>query len=193
VRAIDEILNTRGHLSLIAGQPLHALPKSSILPPVKKPKYPAQITQISQPSTSHTPFSQSTDPIKHTTSNKHPQPQHNPQPGPSSAASSSLSKSTGSKAVEGLKKKSKTPSVLCPVCHQTPLHLLKDCPLVLEGSKRLIVFCLIWQQKLILLPSLSNQIKRLEDDHNPAAAGTLQILRKILAKQIKKEAGESVS
>ncbi|EDR15764.1 SNF2 family DNA-dependent ATPase [Laccaria bicolor S238N-H82] len=177
VRAIDEILNTRGHLSLIAGQPLHPLPKSSILPPpVKKPKYPPQITQISQPSTSHTPFSRSTDPTKHTTSDKHPEPQHNPLPGPSSAASSSLSRSTGAKAVDGSKKKFKTPSVLCPVCHQTPLHLLKDCPLVLEGSK-----------------SLSKQIKRLEDDHNPAAAGTLQILRKILAKQIKKEAAESVS
>lgn len=36
VQAIDEILQQRGHLSLIAGQPLHPLPKAVIAPPVPK-------------------------------------------------------------------------------------------------------------------------------------------------------------
>ncbi|EAU92718.2 SHREC complex subunit Mit1 [Coprinopsis cinerea okayama7 len=38
VRAIDELLNSRGQLRLIQGQPLHPLPKEVTIPPTKKPK-----------------------------------------------------------------------------------------------------------------------------------------------------------
>ncbi|KAJ6627101.1 SNF2 family N-terminal domain-containing protein [Mycena sp. CBHHK59/15] len=64
------------------------------------------------------------------------------------------------------------PSKPCVICRISPLHLAKDCPIVAEGPK-----------------SVSREIKRL--DLLSGTAGTVQILRKILAKQKKQELSQA--
>ncbi|KAF9479710.1 hypothetical protein BDN70DRAFT_878461 [Pholiota conissans] len=48
VRVIDEILHERGHLSLIAGQPLHPLPKAVVAPPAPKKSKGPEVANSSQ-------------------------------------------------------------------------------------------------------------------------------------------------
>jgi len=57
VQAIDEILHRRGHLSLIAGQPLHPLPKSNVAPPSKKVKRPSHANDPMTSSSRNQPLS----------------------------------------------------------------------------------------------------------------------------------------
>jgi hypothetical protein len=115
VQAIDEILHKRGHLSLIAGQPLHPLPKSNVSPPpskkVKRPNH------DSMPSTSQ---------------NQVPSvPRQQPYLQNTSNAKVEAQKAESSKL--GSQKSQAVASGHCVLCKQN-FHLLKDCPLVRAGS-----------------------------------------------------------
>jgi chromodomain-helicase-DNA-binding protein 4 len=115
VQAIDEILHKRGHLSLIAGQPLHPLPKSVIAPSIpKKAKSsgaaPTQ-SQVHQNGTS-TQFQEGLQRVA----------------GSSKQASSSEPNGSGKKLQTDL-----LPPP-CKLCKQP--HSLDNCPVVLAGSAR---------------------------------------------------------
>ncbi|KDR85372.1 hypothetical protein GALMADRAFT_234197 [Galerina marginata CBS 339.88] len=120
IQAIDEILHQRGHISLIAGQPLHPVPKLA-------PLVPGQ--------------------------------QNQPQIAGSSNPSPSLQQKNPAK-----KKARVVPTSPCVLCDQTP-HLMKDCPIVLAGSK-----------------SISNHIRNLEAKNDPSMKNTLDSLRNLLRK-----------
>ncbi|KAF5323433.1 hypothetical protein D9611_005738 [Ephemerocybe angulata] len=69
IRAIDEILNVRGALSLIQGQPLHPIAKTTNVPPTKKPKETMEIVAAhykeKQQSRKQMPAPTSTQPLKY--------------------------------------------------------------------------------------------------------------------------------
>ncbi|EIN14062.1 hypothetical protein PUNSTDRAFT_140446 [Punctularia strigosozonata HHB-11173 SS5] len=80
------------------------------------------------------------------------------------APSAVPTKRTSSPPAEAARKKFKQE---CAVCNSTQGHLIKDCPVVQQGPQ-----------------SVSKQIKRL--DQLPGHSHTVQVLRKILSKQIKR-------
>ncbi|KAJ7932575.1 SNF2 family DNA-dependent ATPase [Mycena leptocephala] len=95
-------------------------------------------------------------------------------PAPSNAVASS-SKRTLSPAPTAnppQKKSRPSASLTCIICGTSPHHLAKDCPVVSEGPKR-----------------LTREIKRLE--LIPGTGSTVEILRKILVKQKKKEMSQA--
>lgn len=121
VQAIDEILHKRGHLSLIAGQPLHPLPKSVIAPSIpKKAKSSGAAStqsQVSLPSERPHQNGKTTQ----------------IQQGQRVAGSS---KQASSSEPNGPGKKPQTDLLLppCKLCEQP--HSLDNCPTVLAGSAR---------------------------------------------------------
>ncbi|KAJ7293407.1 SNF2 family DNA-dependent ATPase [Mycena rebaudengoi] len=158
ISAIDEVLHQRGHMALILNQPLDIVERSTMAPPTKKSKSQAspQNSRPSVPSTSRNNAA---------ASSSHQPPQTAPiassskrPPSPTSAEYSQHKKSRPSSA----------PAAPCVICGSSPHHLVKDCPIVNEGPKR-----------------VSREIKRLEDAN--AHASTVLVLRKILAKQKKQE------
>lgn len=144
------MLYSRGHLSLIAGQPLHpikpqpqvarpVIPKPTLVnnpiqtqriaqPPPVPQRYIPQPTQIQAYQTIQAPSSASSSQpiISNTTSNLIYPPL---PPGPS--------KRPYSPTGEPAKKKPKVPENKCPVCNVSPPHLIKDCGVVRAGPKRL--------------------------------------------------------
>lgn len=125
ISAIDEVLQQRGHVSLILGQPLEVVERSSTaslpLPPKKKAKAPAQeqTSRTSGPSTVVPPAS-----------TPRPQTQSNAVAGPSKRPPSPAP------APPPQKKSRQSLSQACMICGLSPHHLAKDCGVVSQGSKR---------------------------------------------------------
>ncbi|KAJ7492793.1 SNF2 family DNA-dependent ATPase [Mycena latifolia] len=156
IAAIDEVLQQRGHSSLILGQPLEVIQRSgSDLPPKKKTK---------PPGTSR-PAAQSTAPGNSVASSSSTRPQVQ-----SNAIASSSKRAPSPTPVVNPppKKPRQSSSPACVICGSSSSHLVKDCRVVSEGSK-----------------AISREIKRL--DLLPGTGQTVGILRKILAKKMKKE------
>lgn len=126
IRVIDETLYKRGKIHLIDGQPLHLLEKnpSTIVPPPKKSKH-----AHASSSNSGNQYSASNGRIVG----------NGVSSGVSTPGPTASSSKRGSPPEESsLKKKKKLSQPLsgCPVCERPSHHLVKDCPTVLEGSKR---------------------------------------------------------
>ncbi|KAJ7042418.1 SNF2 family DNA-dependent ATPase [Mycena alexandri] len=148
IAAIDEVLHKRGHMSLVLGQPLEVVERSSAELPKKKPRPSKAFEQAAQSSSSAA------------------------RPTPPNAVASSSKRALSPAPVANPPRKKTKPSGSCPVCQKYPHHLVKDCPVVSEGPK-----------------SITREIKRLE-----AVAGsgaTVDILRKHLVKQKKKEVAQA--
>ncbi|KAJ6574934.1 hypothetical protein B0H19DRAFT_1371843 [Mycena capillaripes] len=161
ISAIDELLHQRGHMHLVLGQPLEVVERSKAdLPPKKKSKPPAAPGQTSRPSTV-------TGNSVASSSTTHPPAQSN-----AVASSSKRTLSPTPTANPPHKKPRPSSSSTCIICGTSPHHLAKDCPVVLEGPKR-----------------VTREIKRLE--LIPGTGPTVEILRKILVKQKKKEIAQT--
>ncbi|KAJ7900162.1 SNF2 family DNA-dependent ATPase [Mycena olivaceomarginata] len=159
IEAIDEVLHQRGHAHLLLGQPLEIVERSTAdHPPPKKAKPSTAQDHVSRPSVSAgIPVASS--------STARPPAQSN------AVASSSKRALSPTPAVNSPHKKpraSSSTSTTCIICQSSPHHLAKDCPAVSEGPKR-----------------ITREIKRLE--LIPGTRPTVEILRKILVKQKKKE------
>ncbi|KAJ7487418.1 SNF2 family DNA-dependent ATPase [Mycena galericulata] len=119
IAAIDEVLHQRGHVSLVLGQPLEVVERSTVV--TKKAKSPDQASR---------PFVTSTAAPGNSSSAARP-----PPPQTNAIASSSkraLSPDPGNSAQ---KKPRQSVSQACIICGKTPHHLAKDCPVVSEGPK----------------------------------------------------------
>ncbi|KAJ7654999.1 SNF2 family DNA-dependent ATPase [Mycena polygramma] len=166
IQAIDELLHQRGHMHLVLGQPLEIVERSvADLPPRKKSKptaAPDQTARASGPSS--TPAGNPTA----SSSTARPPAQSN-----AVASSSKRTLSPTPAANPPHKKPRPSSSLSCIICGSSPHHLAKDCPVVSEGPKR-----------------LAREIKRLE--LMPGTGSTVEILRKILVKQKKKELSQAV-
>ncbi|KAF5384826.1 hypothetical protein D9615_001372 [Tricholomella constricta] len=200
IEAIDRTLHQRGHINLIAGQPLHPLRKSGSL--VVQPNDVVRPAPVVQPS----PMVQPRVIPAHNISRK---TTGGPIAGPSSAAqadpsnvaskehtkhrpTASFSKAIqqATNAVAGPSKRPASPTIAeqakpkkiktsvsslpCPVCERSPHHLVKDCPIVAEGTR-----------------SITEQIIRLENNPDPTAAATVRALRKLLSRQMRKEKADA--
>ncbi|KAJ7102108.1 SNF2 family DNA-dependent ATPase [Mycena belliarum] len=160
ITAIDEVLHQRGHKHLILGQPLDIVERFSPDLPAKKKIKPTNNERSSRLSGASTAAGNP----KATTSKIPPQAQANAVAGSSKRALSPAPVGNS----PSKKPRQSSSQASCIICESSPHHLAKDCPVVLEGPK-----------------SISRQIKRL--DMLPGTGSTVQILRKILAKQMKKE------
>ncbi|KAF8640689.1 hypothetical protein AX17_000345 [Amanita inopinata Kibby_2008] len=138
IRAIDETLYQRGHLSLIAGQPLHPLPASTTLTTETGRRLNRQEIILER--------KKYDDRL------------------------SGLSKRPASPVEDSTKKRLKPSVSSCPICRHSPHHLVKDCPIVAEGPK-----------------SIAQQIRRLEGSSDVAVIQTVDILRKIMNKQKRRD------
>ncbi|RDB29203.1 Chromatin remodeling factor mit1 [Hypsizygus marmoreus] len=223
IEAIDRTLHRRGHVALIAGQPLHPLQKLRTIDIPPAPAYhptqkaPREIPRSSAPIEPGSSAPQSSGSSKHVSIPQRSGPStamgtsSSFVAGPSKLSSTSIpgplkssskvsyasvagpSKSL-SASIAGPSKRPPSPSMMdeqskmkkakssmssassapCAVCGKTPHHLIKNCPLVAQGSQ-----------------SISKQIKRLEGDSDPTAASTVRILHKLLSKQKKREEANS--
>ncbi|KAF5352561.1 hypothetical protein D9756_006063 [Leucocoprinus leucothites] len=175
IRVIDEVLYSRGHLSLIAGQPLHPMKPqpANPNPALSKPTFINNAAPVRQ----HVqePLAQP-QPQQASRQFQFVQPQTMPEVPKTSSSSSSSSRpaiatmSSSSRQISTPAaipvKKSKgydNGDIKCPVCETSPTHLVKDCPAVLAGSK-----------------SISRQIERLEQIGGKGDVA--DILRKLLRK-----------
>ncbi|GBE77743.1 hypothetical protein SCP_0106250 [Sparassis crispa] len=157
IQAIDEALHKRGKLHLIFGQPLRLVEK----PPRKKHKkhQSSSAKHDMNPTTFQSVMSM---PLPSSTTSQAPRLPSgttNAVAGPSKRTLSPLLASDAPKK----RPREGGPST-CVVCGQSPHHLVKDCPTVAEGSKR-----------------IKKEIRRLEQD--PLQSPTVNILRNILIKQ----------
>jgi chromodomain-helicase-DNA-binding protein 4 len=152
IRAIDNTLFLRGHIALITGQPLYPLRTA---PNPVNPTIPASIRSVvSNHQSSQIPNTTSSG-IHQNVLHSQPGPSHVPATAPPSLmqpkpvprqflnATAGPSKRPGSPRLEEpVKKKKANPpadplsSPFCPVCNKSPHHLVKDCPLVTQGSQR---------------------------------------------------------
>lgn len=155
---------SRGHLSLIVGQPLHPIkpqPTNGKPAQLMKPALVSNVAPRQRPIQHQPQQVLNANPVHRTNlqfSNPHQvQLKFNAQPYPQThrvnevpttsatrPASSSFPMQTSGPPkrpvshteTEPVKKKAKgSDEMKCPVCEMSP-HLLKDCPAVLEGSKR---------------------------------------------------------
>ncbi|KAI0936745.1 hypothetical protein AcV5_004808 [Taiwanofungus camphoratus] len=187
IQAIDETLHERGELHLIYGQPLHLVEKaSSDRNGSSHNKHRKDRSMVSvKPRKAFLPVRREAQVNTHGGSsllvrgqqrpeqvglNPRPVPPR-PQPLPRvsnaivNAAAGPSKRSPSPRPLESpRKKKFREGPSLCAVCGRSPHHLVKDCPVVAQGPKR-----------------VQDEIKRLEDD--PRQASTVHVLRKILAKQ----------
>lgn len=166
VQAIDEILHRRGHLSLIAGQPLHPLPKSNAAPsPSKKVKRPSHASDP-MPSQNQAPSV-----ARQNTSSTKAVPQR-----AESSKQASSSQTSQSVAYN-----------LCVLCKQG-IHPLNDCPLVRAGSKRCAtVPMLLKTAEFHSISSIAEHIALLEKDSDPSSKNITLALRDLLVKAKFKE------
>ncbi|TFK30824.1 hypothetical protein FA15DRAFT_608326 [Coprinopsis marcescibilis] len=178
VSAIDELLNSRGQLHLIRGQPLHPIPKQTAHPPTKKPKEAADVAKqylqkqrLGKSRPSLAPYDDSGPPtevvrsfMKNGQSNSvaGPSTQRSTQPlasstgQPTSTATpqpvAGSSKSTGTVAARfrqietAASSSSRTNPVAgpltsvdgpCLICGQSPMHFVKQCPLITRDPSRI--------------------------------------------------------
>lgn len=161
MQAIDEILHRRGHLSLIAGQPLHPLPKSNAAPsPSKKVKRP----------------SHANDPMP--SQNQAPSvPRQN-----TSSAKAAPQRAESSKQASSSQTSQSVARVLCALCKQG-IHSLNDCPLVRAGSKRCATVPMsLKTPEFHSISSIAAQIALLEKDIDPSSKNTILALRDLLVK-----------
>jgi len=193
IKAIDNTLQKRGQLNLISGQPLHIVqrrPEPVNGPPKKKPKradHSARPTSL-QPTTGSTSKSADRSVVPEAfekqvkpTNDMVIQPQDSSRNGNAQKSAemsgprlfdwalSEPSKRTSPFPDNSSMNKRPKQSVdlSCVVCGRTPHHLVKDCPIVIEGPG-----------------SVTREIKRL--DKHPSMSGTVSILRNILSKQKRK-------
>ncbi|KAF8167730.1 SNF2 family N-terminal domain-containing protein [Crassisporium funariophilum] len=118
IRAIDEILYKRGHIGLIAGQPLHPVVNTTA-PPFKERE---TVSYNGNAATSSRP--------------------RQDVPGSLNAfAPSQPAESSRKKA-----KTAQSYTATCLLCHQSP-HLIKDCPLVRAGSKSISAHIKVLESK----------------------------------------------
>lgn len=168
-------------MHLIDGQPLHLLDSMPSIPkpPPRKNKHAHSSASISsvQNSTSHTKLDNGT-----ALTGK-------PWPGPTT--SSSKRGSSPPTEEPSLKKTKLLPQVTssCVVCGHSPHHLVKDCPTILEGSKRYSSSNMFEAKPTNFLISIAREIKRLQDD--PTHSSTVNILGKLLKKQKRRELAQS--
>ncbi|KAF8078789.1 SNF2 family DNA-dependent ATPase [Lyophyllum atratum] len=176
IESIDRTLHQRGHIHLIAGQPLHPLRKSENVPPVtvqnssSKAAYDPTASSRQQAGPSNIAPGELTRPSVSSSITAVRQTA-NAVAGPSKRpASPSAATADGPKLKKT--KTSSTPafSLPCPVCERSPHHLVKHCPIVAQGPQ-----------------SITRQIIRLESDPDPTAVATVRVLRKLLSKEKKKE------
>lgn len=147
IKLIDEALYARGHLSLIAGQPLYPIKPQSVItrPPAQTPNLANGATQPQRmaqpPPHSQTHIQQQGQMRIYPTaqaSNTGPSHQFNNANANSLFTSRPLlgsSKRPYSPKEEIVKKRPKVIDAQCQVCGGIP-HLVKDCPVVLAGPKR---------------------------------------------------------
>jgi len=138
IHAIDEILHKRGHLSLIAGQPLHPIPKGAPVPNtvlgLKQRKAGGSVNTNGTVLTSQNQgksYYRSRPSLSLGESSKTATLSASSQSQPQAGSSSSIKKSKVSSARQ-------TQSQLCVLCGNPP-HFMKDCPIVRAGSKRFVV------------------------------------------------------
>ncbi|KAG6854234.1 hypothetical protein C0991_009252 [Blastosporella zonata] len=175
IEAIDRTLHQRGHLDLIVGQPLH---------PVRQTNQPHAQVMLTNATTAASagPSPPQQVPAKPTipSTKSQMQPRLQPalsvarSPGWNAEAGSSKRPPSPSRTEQAKIKKAKTavpaPPPVCPICEQTPHHLIKDCPLVVAGPQ-----------------SIMRQIIRLETSVDPSSVSTVRVLRKLLSKGKRKE------
>ena len=131
IEAIDRTLHRRGHLSIITGQPLHPLRRlqSSIVHPNNGDDHTKTLTDtrnLGRPGP--TILTAATGPSSELISQSIAAvgPSKRPAVGPAVQEQPKM-------------KKAKVTSSLCRVCGQT-FHLVKDCPVVSDGTQRSVIF-----------------------------------------------------
>ncbi|KAK0208177.1 SNF2 family DNA-dependent ATPase [Desarmillaria ectypa] len=164
VEAIDRVLYYRGHLSLIAGQPLHPVVKQSVQNFVVKKSKPqlANGLRMSAAFSASAPVAGlSKVPAAASASVGRPP---SPMAGPSKRTPSPTPLISESAQTKKVKSNGNAP---CIICGQT-YHELIDCPSVKAGPR-----------------SIAKEIKRLED--LPGTGDTVKYLKLILKKQKRRE------
>ncbi|KAG5353235.1 hypothetical protein C0989_009198 [Termitomyces sp. Mn162] len=175
IDAIDRTLYQRGHIQLVVGQPLRPLRKTESSP-VRQDMSPANATTevptagMSAVQRDPLPSSASSNEVQ-----SQPQlPSHGSRSNGENAIASSSKRPVSPTTVEqGKAKKTKTASASslpCPVCERMPHHLIKNCPLVIDGPQ-----------------SITKQIVRLEKNFDNNSAAAVRVLRKLLSKGKRKE------
>ncbi|KAJ6519648.1 SNF2 family DNA-dependent ATPase [Mycena sanguinolenta] len=158
IEAIDEILHNRGHMHLVLGQPLEIVERSTVDHPAYKKSKPTTVQdQASRPSGS----SAAGNPAASSATTRRPAQQN-------AVASSSKRTLSPTPTENTSHKKPRMSSSPCIICGTSPHHLAKNCPAVSEGPKR-----------------ITREIKRLE--LISGTRPTVEILRKLLVKQKKRE------
>jgi predicted CopG family antitoxin len=85
-----------------------------------------------------------------------------------------------------VKKSKKAGKTLCAICGNSPSHLIKSCPLVVAGPTRWVYLVELRHSELKYTAiSVSEVIRKLEQV--PSMNDTVDVLRRILAKQMSKE------
>ncbi|KAG6885408.1 hypothetical protein C0993_002141 [Termitomyces sp. T159_Od127] len=172
IEAIDRTLYQRGHIGMIDGQPLRPLRKIKSSPARQESLSAnatgpvADVSVVQQDALVSS--AQSVSVVQPLSRN------------PSSTAKSIVDTASTSKrpaspttVEQGKAKKTKTtstPSLPCLVCEKTPHHLIKNCPIVINGPQ-----------------SITQQIARLERNSDANSAATVRVLRRILLKEKSKE------
>ncbi|KAF9502487.1 hypothetical protein BDN71DRAFT_1479184 [Pleurotus eryngii] len=155
IKAIDETLARRGDVHLLYGQPLALLDKQ-----------PARHSAANSSSTSH---HHPVVPTIHYAANALAAAVAPPIPTHHSSVLPSTSQIVMHKPeLSRPKPKKHMKPFQCPVCDRQTYHLVKDCPVVNLGSRRIAV-----------------EIARLDED--PTKAGVVDILRTIYARSVKGE------
>uniref|UniRef100_A0A8H7YAC3 Chromatin remodeling factor mit1 n=1 Tax=Psilocybe cubensis TaxID=181762 RepID=A0A8H7YAC3_PSICU len=134
IQAIDEILYQRGHLSLIAGQPLHPLPPGAP-PTVLQPRLPLPGRSNAQITPNPSVVKLDTTDFQQAESSKQ-----------------ALAKQDYSK-----KRQKISTASCCPVCGMGN-HLLKDCSIIVAGSKSISENIMKLETRLAKEPSLQSTI-----------------------------------
>jgi len=134
IRAIDEELFTRGHLSLIAGQPLHPMKPQSkhLLPKTRVPTQPMRRQPMGHPRSHQALYR-----FAQTYSQAQNVPSSSTLPERALAPTSLLSTQYSSPIVKSAQKETvqANGNNRCPVCQRSPVHLAKDCPAIKADSK----------------------------------------------------------
>lgn len=185
--AIDEMLHARGDLALIAGQPLHPLPKSMV-----PPSLPSS-TILPSRGVNNAPFGGSANMVRNSVPHAtNPQGFASvPVPKKRNQNVALLSRNAAATGVslpkqeEPLKKKLKTPASTdkCPLCGSNPGHILEKCSVVLAGPTR-YVYHVPWPNTPLTLRPIStsilDQMVMLHGKADPDSINLLQRLRPLL-------------
>jgi hypothetical protein len=175
---IDNTLKKKGQLELIYNQPLRLVEKNK--------------SRVSDPAKAVKP-STLRDPSQPQPSSSRPKPAHDPQvlmwdsvPSSSTSARGRVTEtpiprkrpSDASSSAMKRQKASKYPG--CPIC-EGPHHLVKDCPVTAEGSKRYCSLVSDFTTSLLITDSIRAAISRLETQSGQTA--TVAALRDALRRR----------